>query len=320
MGNGPARPENYGERKPTHLCGEWTSPHGQRIELRLGDITMEDTTAIVNAANSRLMHGSGVAGAISKRGGPMIQDESDSIIKRRKEVPTGEAVFTKGYWLWAPYVIHTVGPTWAGGKKGEPEELVSAVKSSLIIAEKKRWNSIAIPAISSGIFGFPKTLCAELMFKTVMEWFDENPKSRLRLVRFTNFDKPTVIVFQKQYEKVVGPLDESLVVVDDPPPKKKPQARKPAAKVEESSSSSDEDEEEETGDKGKGKGKKPQKKGDSSDEGEEEEEREEPAKKKKDDEKPEETAAAVPAASKKESSGGEEDESESSSSSGEEDA
>lgn len=84
MGNGPARPENYGERKPTHLCGEWTSPHGQRIELRLGDITMEDTTAIVNAANSRLMHGSGVAGAISKRGGPMIQDESDSIIKRRK--------------------------------------------------------------------------------------------------------------------------------------------------------------------------------------------------------------------------------------------
>jgi hypothetical protein len=84
MGNGPARPENYGERKPTKECGEWISPHGQKIELRLGDITMEDTTAIVNAANSRLMHGSGVAGAISKRGGPMIQDESDGIIKRRK--------------------------------------------------------------------------------------------------------------------------------------------------------------------------------------------------------------------------------------------
>jgi len=84
MGNGPSRPPNYGERKPTQLCGEWTSQNGQSIELRLGDITMEDTTAIVNAANNRLQHGSGVAGAISTRGGPKIQADSNAIIKKQK--------------------------------------------------------------------------------------------------------------------------------------------------------------------------------------------------------------------------------------------
>jgi len=223
MGNGPSRPPNYGERKPTQLCGEWTSQNGQSIELRLGDITMEDTTAIVNAANNRLQHGSGVAGAISTRGGPKIQADSNAIIKKQKEVKTGKAVCTKGYWLWARHVIHAVGPTWAGGKKGEPEELVEAVKSSLILAERHEWESIAIPAISSGIFGFPKDLCAELMFTTVMDWFDANPQSHLRLVRFTNFDKPTVIVFQKEYEKRIGPLDDSLKLKEDPPKKKSKQ-------------------------------------------------------------------------------------------------
>jgi O-acetyl-ADP-ribose deacetylase (regulator of RNase III) len=221
MGNGPARPANYGERKPTLECGEWTAPTGQKIQIRLGDITQEDTDAIVNAANSRLAHGSGVAGAISKRGGPMIQDESDNIIKKRKEIPTGQAVVTKGYWLWAPYVIHAVGPIWSGGKKKEPEQLIQTVVTSLEIAEKRKLKSIAIPAISSGIFGFPKPLCAQLMFETTMKFFEEHPKGRLQLVRFTNFDKSTVIIFQKEYEKRFGPLPEELKVKEDPKTKKK---------------------------------------------------------------------------------------------------
>ncbi|KAL6054938.1 O-acetyl-ADP-ribose deacetylase [Balamuthia mandrillaris] len=295
----PKRPEDYPERKETVFAGKWQNEHGQTIELRHGDITMEDTVAIVNAANSRLAHGSGVAGAIRHKGGPVIMKESEKIIKRKKEVPTGEAVLTHSGWLYCKYVIHAVGPIWSGGKKGEPEELVASVKNSLLLAHKRKMESIAMPAIGSGIFGFPKPLCAELMFQTTIDFFNEFPKSKLRLVRFTNFDKPTVIIFQQEFEKRFGELDSALKIVDDSPktrkkgggkggPSSATQKKNKNTKEDEenessSSSSGDEGEEPEVKDTKKNKDKQKDKEGES-----EEKESDEEKKDTKKDEKDEE--------------------------------
>jgi len=135
-------------------------------------------------------------------------------------------------------------------KKKEAEELVESVKNSLIIANSKGWNSVSMPAISSGIFGFPKPLCAELMFKTVMEFYEKNPRSKVRLIRFTNFDALTVSIFQAEYEKLFpGKLAEELKV--KPPPEKKKEKKKRSSEEEEEEEEEDDDEEEEEKEKEK---------------------------------------------------------------------
>jgi len=211
------RPNNYPERKPTQNYGEFETPTGQKLQLCLGDLTHEDTTAIVNAANGWLMHGAGVAGAIRNMGGPVIMEQSRRIIAEIDEVATGEAVVTDAGWLWCKYVIHAVGPIWNGGKKGEPKQLEACVWNSFILAHNKRMASIAVPAIGSGIFGFPKPLCAEIMIKCALKFFKDYPRSRLRLIKFTNFDKKTVYIFQQKFEELVAPLPEELKLPTPPP-------------------------------------------------------------------------------------------------------
>ncbi len=175
---------------------------GRSLQVWLGDITAETTAAIVNAANEHLAHGGGVAGAISRRGGPAIQAESDRWIDEHGSVPTGSVAITSGGDLACRYVIHAVGPIWDGGQQGEPEQLRSAVLSSLQAASDRALTSIALPAISSGIFGFPKERCAAIMLRATCDFLDQHPETTLREIHFTNIDQPTTSYFVAELRRL----------------------------------------------------------------------------------------------------------------------
>lgn len=164
------------------------------IEVIKGDITLLDVEAIVNPANNYLIHGGGLAASIVRRGGQIIQQES----KKIGNVPTGSAVYTSGGHLKAAIVIHAVGPRYKDGKSGEPEKLASAVKSALDIADKKKLKSAALPAISSGIFGYPIAECAEIIVKSIGEFLSELPETTLEKVVICLFDDDSFNEFQKQ--------------------------------------------------------------------------------------------------------------------------
>jgi O-acetyl-ADP-ribose deacetylase (regulator of RNase III) len=170
------------------------------IEIVQGDITMLDAEAIVNPANNYLIHGGGLAAAILRRGGQMIQQES----KKIGFVPTGGAVITSGGSLKAKHVIHAVGPRYKDGKSGEAEKLASAVKSALDIADKKKLKSIAIPAISSGIFGYPVEESAEVIVKSVADFLKDREKGTLEKIVICLFDDKTLKIFEKKAEKFLG--------------------------------------------------------------------------------------------------------------------
>jgi O-acetyl-ADP-ribose deacetylase (regulator of RNase III) len=163
---------------------------GKTLKLVQGDITIEEVDAIVNAANSHLQHGGGVAGAIVRKGGQVIQEESDKI----GHVSVGEAALTTAGKLPAKYVIHAVGPQW--GEGDEDNKLKNAVLNSLKLAAAKNFQSVSLPAISSGIFGFPKERCAEIILSTASEYLQKNPHMSLKEVRICLFDQPTVEVFE----------------------------------------------------------------------------------------------------------------------------
>jgi O-acetyl-ADP-ribose deacetylase (regulator of RNase III) len=141
------------------------------LELVKGDITEMDTYAIVNAANERLAHGGGVAGVISRKGGPAIQRESDAWVRQHGRVPTGSAVITSGGDLKARYVIHAVGPVYDGTPRSA-ELLASAVRAALRIADEHGLESIALPAISTGIFGYPMEEAARVMLQTAIAYLE----------------------------------------------------------------------------------------------------------------------------------------------------
>jgi O-acetyl-ADP-ribose deacetylase (regulator of RNase III) len=164
------------------------------IKIIHGDITLDTTDAIVNAANSHLKHGGGVALAIVRRGGSIIQQESDKI----GYVPTGSAAITTGGKLNAKYVIHAVGPIW--GEGDEENKLRSAVKSALQIAEDNKLNSISMPAISSGIFGFPKDKAAHIIFKTAVDFLKNS--HYIKEIHFCNIDILTCELFIKESESI----------------------------------------------------------------------------------------------------------------------
>ena len=164
------------------------------LELTEGDITELGTDAIVNAANSRLQHGGGVAGAIVGKGGWIIQEESNKI----GYVPVGEAAITTAGKLKAKYVIHAVGPVWRDGKENEDEKLGNATLNSLKLADKNNLMSIAFPAISAGIFGFPTDRCAKIMLSTIIDYL--NRESRLERVVFCLYGKRSFEIFQKELE------------------------------------------------------------------------------------------------------------------------
>lgn len=142
---------------------------------------------------------SGVARAIVKAGGEVIQEESNEWVRKNGPVPTGETAITGAGSLNCKYVIHTVGPRWKDGKSNEDQLLMNAIYNSLKRADEYQLKSISIPAVSSGIFGFPKDRCAKILIETAERYMNENPQSGLKVIRFINFDQPTVDEFVKAF-------------------------------------------------------------------------------------------------------------------------
>ncbi len=178
---------------------QYTFPTGQRIEITTGDITQEKVDAIVNAANARLQHGGGVAAAISHQGGPIIQQESDEWVRRQGPIDHGQPAYTSAGNLLATYVIHAVGPIW--GEGNEDEKLAAAIQGCLELAERLGIRSIAFPAISTGIFGFPKQRAAHIFFHIIQDYLHAHPNAHLALIRLTLFDNATQMAFQQAFEQ-----------------------------------------------------------------------------------------------------------------------
>ncbi len=162
-----------------------------RITLVLGDITEQETDAIVNAANPTLMGGGGVDGAIHKKGGPEILEEC-KIIRRTLYpggLPTGKAVATTGGKLKAKKVIHTVGPVWGGGNNGEPELLADAYRNCLALARKMDLKTISFPSISTGTYGYPVEKASKIAIKTVAGFLEKNTGiEEVRFVLHSQYD------------------------------------------------------------------------------------------------------------------------------------
>jgi len=172
---------------------------GRKLQLALGDITEERTDAIVNAANSSLLGGGGVDGAIHRAGGPAILQECRAIRARRGECPTGQAVITSAGRLAARYVIHTVGPVWRGGRHGEETLLASCYRNSLGLAAEKGLSSVAFPSISTGIYGYPVKEAAPVALGAVAEFLKEEERAPA-LVRFVLFDDKTFHAYREALE------------------------------------------------------------------------------------------------------------------------
>jgi len=169
---------------------------GKTFELREGDITEQDTDAIVNAANSRLMLGGGVAGAIARKGGPAIQEQCNRI----GGTPVGTAVITTGGRLRARHVIHAVGPRM--GEGDEDRKLEGATRCSLDVAERNGLRSIAFPAISTGIFGYPIDRCARIMLSVALERL--RSATPLERIVFCLFGREAYRVFETILQTLLG--------------------------------------------------------------------------------------------------------------------
>ncbi|MFC1667859.1 O-acetyl-ADP-ribose deacetylase [Chlamydiota bacterium] len=161
--------------------------HNTTLKLVQGDITLQDTEAIVNAANSSLMGGGGVDGAIHRAGGPSILEECKKNRQKKGTCPPGQAVITTGGNLQASYVIHTVGPIWNGGNRNECDVLAQSYTNSLVLAERKGIKTISFPSISTGAYRFPIEEAARLALKMVSEYVQG--KTRIEEVRFILFSQ-----------------------------------------------------------------------------------------------------------------------------------
>lgn len=179
-----------------------------KFQLVKGDITEERVDAIVNAANSQLIHGAGVAGAIVKRGGKEIQEESSTWVRVNGPVTHESPAYTSGGKLHARYVIHAVGPVW--GEGDEDEKLHAAILGSMKVADSLQINSIAIPALSTGVFGFPKPRAAGIILSTIMDYLEQNLKSGLTTIRLTLFDQETVSTFTEIWNDKFEFTDDHL--------------------------------------------------------------------------------------------------------------
>ena len=170
-----------------------------RLSILQGDITQQETDAIVNAANSSLMGGGGVDGAIHRTGGPAILEECKQIVSRQGRLPAGQAVITTAGKMKARHVIHTVGPIWRGGGSGEAELLASAYRESLKLAAENGLSSISFPSISTGAYSYPLEEAAGIAMKTVASFLKES--TSLKEVVFVLFDSRT-------FEAYAGALGE----------------------------------------------------------------------------------------------------------------
>ncbi|MGQ9832567.1 MAG: macro domain-containing protein [Candidatus Villigracilaceae bacterium] len=180
------------------ILKETLLPNGATLQLVQGDLTLEATDAIVNAANAYLQHGGGVAWAIVRRGGEIIQDESDAWVREHGLVSHASPAWTSGGNLKARYVIHAVGPIWGEGE--EDAKLTAAVTGALRVADELNLASISLPALSTGIFGFPKERAAGVILSAVRAYL-VTASTSLRLVRLVLYDAGTVTAFRKAWDE-----------------------------------------------------------------------------------------------------------------------
>ena len=170
-----------------------------KLELTMGDITKLDVDVIVNAANSSLMGGGGVDGAIHRAAGPQLLEECRKIAGERRGIPdgpcpAGDAVMTAAYRLPCKHIIHTVGPVWHGGGQGEADKLASCYRKSLLLAAGAGLTSIAFPNISTGVYGYPKEKAAAVAVESVRKTLGETPG--IERVLFVCFDEENHRLYQ----------------------------------------------------------------------------------------------------------------------------
>lgn len=168
------------------------------LELVQGDLTKQEVAAIVNAANTSLLGGGGVDGAIHRAAGPQLLEECRTL----GGCETGSAKITRGYKLKARHVIHAVGPVYRDGKHGEPALLASAYRASLELASQNKLSSIAFPAISTGVYGYPMEGAAHIGFRTIIDFLNEHPE--IKLVRYVLYDARALEVHQRVLQSVLA--------------------------------------------------------------------------------------------------------------------
>lgn len=183
----------------SRVVAEHHLPTGPVLRLVHGDLTQERVDAIVNAANAQLIHGGGVAGAIVRRGGDQIQVESDAWVREHGLVTHEHPAITGAGSLPCRFIIHAVGPVW--GEGNEDAKLHVAVSGALALAEERSLSSLALPAISTGIFGFPKDRGARIILEAILQYLGQHPGSSLREVRITLIDDPSVSVFSAEFAR-----------------------------------------------------------------------------------------------------------------------
>lgn len=172
--------------------------NGSTLELVQGDITREQVDAIVNAANSSLLGGGGVDGAIHRAAGPNLLAECRTL----GGCDTGSAKITRGYSLPAKFVIHAVGPVYRDGKHDEPALLGSTYRACLELASENKLSSIAFPAISTGIYGYPMEQAAHIAFRTIIDYMGEHPE--ITLVRYVLYDARALAIHEQVLERLLA--------------------------------------------------------------------------------------------------------------------
>jgi len=183
----------------TRVVVEQPLAGGRTLRLVYGDLTEEHVDAIVNAANAHLAHGGGVAGAIVRRGGREVQVESDAWVREHGPATHDRPALTGAGRLPCRHVIHAVGPVW--GEGDEDAKLLAAVTGALALASEHKLESLAMPAISTGIFGFPKERGARVILEAILSFLASQPTSSLREIHITLIDEPSVAVFAEELRR-----------------------------------------------------------------------------------------------------------------------
>jgi len=181
----------------SNMVAEKSIDPNRKIRLIHGDLTEAKVDAIVNAANAQLAHGGGVAGAIVRKGGRIIQEESTAWVKENGPITNEKPAITGAGDLSCGFVIHAVGPVW--GEGDEDRKLFSAVYSALDMAQRYQFKSVALPAISTGIFGFPKDRGAQLILNAILEFLEKHEGSSLAEVQIVLIDRPSIEVFATEF-------------------------------------------------------------------------------------------------------------------------